>query len=109
MLLEICEIFDVSADYMIHNDYESDEDIPAVKEERDEVSASIRKSKLIHRLAGIFCTISALCSIFGFGFLITSETSVFSAPVEQLLLIGISIVLMVTAAIVNFVKCFRKR
>ena len=26
MLLEICEIFDVSADYMIHNDDESDED-----------------------------------------------------------------------------------
>ena len=42
-LLQLCDIFGVSADYMIHDDYESDEDIPAVKEKNGDIIAAKQK------------------------------------------------------------------
>lgn len=52
MLLGLCDIFSVSADYLIHDDYESDEDIPVVKEKNEEISAAAHKKRMAHLIAG---------------------------------------------------------
>ena len=52
MLLGLCNVFEVSADYLIHDDYESDEDIPVVKEKNEEISAATHKKRMAHLIAG---------------------------------------------------------
>ena len=42
-LIRISEIFGVSTDYLVHDDYESDEDIPIAKEKEKEVLVSENK------------------------------------------------------------------
>ena len=108
MLLGICEIFHVSADYMIHNDYESDEDIPAVKEKSFEVQTANEKSRQNFLIAAICFTFSTLCSIIGLGIMATSDAIPFIPPL-QLALTELSIGLMMIAAIISFVKYFRNK
>ena len=61
MLLGLCEVFSVSADYLIHDDYESDEDIPVVKEKNEKISAAKEKEKVLTLLAGVCYAIATLC------------------------------------------------
>lgn len=61
LLIRICAEFSVSADYMIHDDYESDEDIPAVREKKDEIiSAGISSRRTLLVTAVVFA-VSAFC------------------------------------------------
>lgn len=61
MLLGLCEVFSVSADYLIHDDYESDEDIPVVKEKNREITAKKEKEKMLTMLAGVLYAVAAAC------------------------------------------------
>ena len=107
MLLGICEIFHVSADYMIHSDYKSDQDIPAVKEKSCEVREITEKSSENHLIAGICLAIAALCSIIGFGILMTSRETML--PIGRLALTELSIGIMMFASVSQFVFYFKKR
>lgn len=60
-LLSISEIFGVSTDYLVHDNYESDEDIPIVKEKENEVIISENKRYKLHFIAGIAFIIAAIC------------------------------------------------
>ena len=107
MLLGICEIFHVSADYMIHNDYESDEDIPAVKEKTETVREVTEKSRTNHLIAGICFAIAAFCSLLGLGILLNSSDTMI--PIGLLVLNELSIGLMSFASILSFRHYLKKR
>lgn len=108
ILLGICQVFGVSADYMIHSDYESDEDIPAVKEKNGEVKAVSEKGRQNMLIAAICFSFSALCLIIGFGLLAVSDKVPF-VPSIQLIITEFSIGLMMVASVICFVKYFRKQ
>ena len=103
-LLGICEVFHVSADYMIHSDYESDEDIPAVRKKNSEVKSVSEKSKQNMLISAICFAFSTLCSVFGLGVLAVND---FVQPV-QLVLTEFSIGFMTAASVICFVKYFKK-
>ena len=107
MLLGICEIFHVSADYMIHNDYASDEDIPAVKEKSETVREVTEQSRKHHLIAGICLAIATFCSIMGLGIILTSSETML--PIGRLVLTELSIGIMSFAAVFHFVLYFKKR
>ena len=107
MLLGICEIFHVSADYMIHNDYESDEDIPAVKEKTETVREVTEKSRNNHLISGICFTIAAFCSLLSLGINLSSSDTMI--PIGLLVLSELSIGLMSLAAILQFRHYFKKQ
>lgn len=60
-LLKISEIFKVSTDYLLHDNYESDEDIPIAKEKQQIVETSENKRYKMHLAAGIAFIIAAFC------------------------------------------------
>ena len=62
-LLGICEVFSVSAAYMIHDDYESYEDIPVVKEKNEEINAVNKKNKAAHLVSAICFAIAVFCGL----------------------------------------------
>ena len=107
-LLGICEVFHVSADYMIHSGYESDDDIPAVKKKSVEVKAVSEKGKQNMLIAAIGFAFSAMCSIISFGVLAVSGGIPF-VPSVQLVLTEFSIGFMMTASVICFVKYFKKQ
>lgn len=72
MLLELCEVFNVSAYYLIHDDYASDEDIPAIKEKGNVIKTVTEKNQKMHLFAGIAFAITTMCGIIG---IVTSESS----------------------------------
>ena len=104
-LLGICEVFHVSADYMIHSDYESDEDIPAVKEKSGKVQEATQKNRQNMLISAICFAFSALCSIIGLGIMAVSDSISF----VQLVLSELSVALMMVASVVCFVKYFKKQ
>ena len=104
-LLGICEVFHVSADYMIHSDYESDEDIPAVKEKSSEVKSVSEKNRQNMLISAICFAFSALCSIIGLGIMAVSDSISF----VQLVLSEFSIGFMTAASVICFVKYFKKQ
>ena len=107
MLLGICEIFHVSADYMIHNDYQSDEDIPAVKEKIETVTEMTETNRKNHLISGICFAIAAFCSLLGLGFIFTSSETMI--PIGRLVLSELSIGLMSLASILQFRRYFKKQ
>ena len=61
-LLGICDLFGVSADYLIHDNYQSDDDMPVVKEKNEQISDVKLKKKKLHLIAAIGFTVSMICS-----------------------------------------------
>ena len=59
-LIKISEIFGVSTDYLVHDDYESDEDIPIAKEKEKEVLVSENKRYKLHIIAAVAFIIAAI-------------------------------------------------
>lgn len=59
-LIKISEIFGVSTDYLVHDDYESDEDIPIAKEKEKEVIISENKRYNLHIIAAVAFIIAAI-------------------------------------------------
>lgn len=64
-ILQISKLFGVSADYLLNDDYESDNDIPAVKTATEETEALFLKKKHLHLVAAICFTISVFCALMG--------------------------------------------
>ena len=83
-LVGICQVFGVSADYMIHDDYESSEDIPVVKEKNEEIKTVNEKGRQMRLLSGFISAFAALCSamvIMSTGNLLVIVLSSFSCSV----------------------------
>ena len=64
-LLQISKLFGVSADYLLNDDFETDNDIPAVKTATEETKALFLKKKNLHLVAAICFTISVFCALMG--------------------------------------------
>ena len=64
-ILQISKLFGVSTDYLLNDDYESDNDIPAVKTATEETEALFLKKKNLHLVAAICFTISVFCALIG--------------------------------------------
>ena len=61
-LLGLCNLFGVSSDYLIHDNYESDNDMPIVKEKNEQISKVKSKKKIYHLYSAIGFTIAIICS-----------------------------------------------
>lgn len=64
-LLGLCECFQVSSDYLLHDDYESDADIPVVKQKEEEIVEVKMKKKNMHLISAIGFLIATICAIMG--------------------------------------------
>ena len=64
-LSAICKCFGVSSDYLINDDFTSDEDTPIAQKKNDEIRSVREKHKLLHLISAICFLIAAICSIFG--------------------------------------------
>ena len=64
-ILQISKLFGVSADYLLNDNYESDNDIPAVKTATEETETLFLKKKHLHLVAAICFSISVFCSLIG--------------------------------------------
>lgn len=64
-LLGLCECFQVSSDYLLHDDYESDADIPMVKKKEEEIVEVKLKKKNMHLISAIGFLIATFCAIMG--------------------------------------------
>ena len=99
-ILQISKLFEVSADYLLNDDYASDSDIPAVKTATDEADALFLKKKNLHLIAAICFSISVLCSLIGV---------LNSANNTQLAISCFTLALCAGSAIAQFVLYFKKR
>ena len=64
-LLGLCKCFGVSSDYLINDDYESDEDIPSVKKKNEEIVTIQAKRKNMHLFSAIGFLFAALFTALG--------------------------------------------
>lgn len=64
-VLQISKLFNVTTDYLLNDDYESDSDIPAVQTTIQETAGLFSKKKRLHLIAAICFTVSAFCSLMG--------------------------------------------
>lgn len=60
-LLQISKLFGVTADYLINDEYESDEEIPCVKEVKNQLRENIITSEKRFKIAGFLCLFAAFC------------------------------------------------
>ena len=64
-VLQLSKLFDVTTDYLLNDDYESDGDIPIVQKARQETDDVISKKKMLHLIAAIAFAIASFCSLAG--------------------------------------------
>lgn len=64
-VLQLSKLFNVTTDYLLNDDYESDGDILIVQKARQEMDDVISKKKMLHLIAAISFTIAAFCSLIG--------------------------------------------
>ena len=66
-VLQISKLFNVTTDYLLNDDYESDSDIPAVQTATKETEDLFSKKKQQHLIAAICFTIAAFCWLMSVG------------------------------------------
>lgn len=64
-LIQLSELFGVSTDYLVHDSYESDADIPLVKEKNEEIKIIKIKKRNLHLFSALCFLFSVFCSIIG--------------------------------------------
>ena len=99
-ILQISKLFGVSADYLLNDDYESDNDIPAIKTATEETETLFLKKKHLHLVAAICFTISVFCALIG---VVTSTNN------TQLALSCFMLARCAGNAVAQFVLFFKKR
>ena len=62
-ILQISKLFGVTTDYLLNDDYTSDEDIPAIKNATQETDSIVLKKKQWHFIAAICFTLASFCWI----------------------------------------------
>ena len=66
-VLQISKLFGVTTDYLLNDDYSSDEDIPIVQNATQETKSVISKKKQQHLIAAICFAVAALCWLVSIG------------------------------------------
>lgn len=99
-ILQISKLFNVTTDYLLNDDYESDDDIPAVLTATKETDDLFSRKKKLHLVSAIGFTISAFCSLMG---LLNSTNNI------QLGLSCFVLVLCVGNAVAQYILFFKKR
>ncbi len=99
-ILQISKLFNVTTDYLLNDDYESDDDIPAVLTATKETDDLFSRKKQLHLVSAIGFTISAFCSLMG---LLNSTNNI------QLGLSCFVLVLCVGNAVAQYILFFKKR
>ncbi len=64
-VLQISKLFQVTTDYLLNDDYESDRDIPVVKTATQETEDLFLEKKRLHLIAAICFTVSWFCALMG--------------------------------------------
>ena len=64
-ILQISKLFNVTTDYLLNDDYESDSDIPAIQTATKETEDLFSKKKRLHLIAAICFTVSWFCALMG--------------------------------------------
>ena len=99
-VLQISKLFNVTTDYLLNDDYESDSDIPAVQTATKETEDLFSRKKQLHLIAAICFTISVVCSLIGVASSINDI---------QLGLSCFTLTLCSANAVVQFIMFFKKR
>jgi len=64
-ILQISKLFNVTTDYLLNDDYESDNDIPIVKTASKETKELFSKKKRFHLISAIAFSVSTVFAIMG--------------------------------------------
>lgn len=99
-ILQISKLFNVTTDYLLNDDYESDGDIPAVLTATKETDDLFSRKKQLHLVSAIGFTISAFCSLMG---LLNSTSN------TQLGLSCFVLALCTGNAVAQYILFFKKR
>lgn len=99
-ILQISEQFHVSTDYLLNEDYKSDNDIPVVETTTRETEDSLLKKKKLHLIAAICFTVSLFCALIG---VVNSTTN------TQFALSSFMLALCAGNAVAQFVLYFKKQ
>lgn len=99
-ILQISKLFNVTTDYLLNDDYESDSDIPAVLTATKETDDLFSRKKQLHLVSAIGFTISAFCSLMG---LLNSTNNI------QLGLSCFVLALCTGNALAQYILFFKKR
>lgn len=99
-VLQISKLFQVTADYLLNDDYESDRDIPAVQTATQETEDLFSKKKRLHLFAAIGFSVCWLGSLIG---AVNSITDV------QLMLSVLTMAVSVCTAVFHYVRFFQKK
>ncbi len=98
-LSAICRCFGVSSDYLINDDFSSDEDTPIAQKKNEQMTTEKQNQRYLHLVSAICFVIAWLCAVYG---MINAEIGV------PLLLSAISCVLSAVCAAFQFVLFFKK-
>jgi len=99
-VLQISKLFNVTTDYLLNDDYESDSDIPAVRTATKETEDLFSRKKRLHLIAAICFAISVVCSLIG---VVNSINDI------QLGLSCFTLTLCAGNAVAQFILFFKKR
>lgn len=98
-ILQISKLFNVTADYLLNDDYASDGEIPPVKSAENKTEPAFFKNKRLHLVAAIAFTVSALSACIA---LSTCKND--AAAVAN----GIWLSLSIVSAAIQFALYFKK-
>ena len=98
-VLQLSKLFQVTTDYLLNDDYESDGDIPVVQKVKQERDDLIVNKKKLHLISAVSFTIASFCSLVG---IITSVNG------KQLGISCFSLVLFVTNAVLQYILYSKK-
>ena len=98
-VLQISKLFHVTTDYLLNDDYESDDDIPAVQTATRETKDLYTKKKQHHLIAAICFTIASFCWLLSVLIYINDD---------QLVLSYFALALCTVNAVVQFVLFAKK-
>ena len=99
-ILQISKLFNVTTDYLLNEDYESDRDIPVVKNATQETENLFLRKKRLHLIAAICFTVSCFCALIG----VANSTNDI-----QLGLSCFTLALCAGNAVAQFILFFKKR
>ena len=99
-VLQISKLFNVTTDYLLNDDYESDSDIPIVQVATQETEGLFLKKKQLHLISAIAFSIATLCWLIG---------AVSSVSNIQLGFFCLGLAFCIINAVAQFVLFFKMR
>ena len=99
-ILHISKLFNITTDYLLNDDYDSDRDIPVVKTVTKETENLISKKKQTHLIVAICFIVAAICLVIG----IVNRTNGI-----QLVMFVYALFFCIGNAVIQFVLFFMKR